>query len=201
LYEEIAMRKKILITLGVLLGIVVVLAGVVAMQPNTFRVVRSATMAAPPDKVFAQVNDFHNWEAWSPWAEKDRDAKSTYGGPTMGEGATFAWDGNDEVGAGKMTILESKPNELIKIKLEFSRPMQDASTTEFTFTPVAGGTEVKWDMYGDHTFMSKAFCMFMNMDKMVGGDFEKGLANIKKIAEAERNPPAENADATASAEG
>jgi uncharacterized protein YndB with AHSA1/START domain len=195
------MRKVILIGLAVLVGIVVVVAGVVAMQPNTFRITRSATMSAPPEKVFAQINDFHNWEAWSPWAKLDPAAKNTFGGPSQGEDATFAWDGNDEVGAGQMTILESKPNELIKIKLEFSRPMQDASTTEFTFTPAGEGTEVKWDMYGDHTFMSKAFCMLMNMDKMVGGQFEEGLANIKKVVETEPAQPAADSDTTAKAEG
>ena len=194
------MRKKILIALGVLVGIVAVFAGVVAMRPNSYRVARTATMAAPPEKVFGQVNDFRKWEVWSPWVKLDPAAKNTVGELSMGEGATFAWDGNDDVGAGKMTILESKPNELIKIKLDFTRPMEDTSTTQFTFKPAGEGTEVQWEMYGEQNFVGKAICMFMNMDKMVGGQFEEGLSNIKKIVEAEPAQPAEDADAAVKAE-
>jgi uncharacterized protein YndB with AHSA1/START domain len=178
------MRKKILIVLGALLGVVVIFGVVVAMQPNEFKVERTATMNAPAEVVFAQINDFHNWEAWSPWSKLDPNAKNTFEGAPQGEGAAFAWDGNDEIGAGKMTILESKPNELIRMKLEFTRPMQDESMTDFTFQENDGKTTVNWQMYGDHTFMSKAMCMFMDMDKMVGTSFDEGLASIKKIVES-----------------
>src|SRR5205085_3578132 len=161
-----SLGRKLFIAVGVLLAIVAIFSLVVALQPAEFRVVRSATMSAPPSAVFAQINDFHNWEAWSPWAKLDPTAKNSFEGPESGEGAKFSWDGNDEVGAGQMTIVESRPSELIKMKLDFSRPMQDTSTTEFTFAPEGDQTKVTWNMYGQKDFMSKAVCMFMNMDKM-----------------------------------
>jgi uncharacterized protein YndB with AHSA1/START domain len=183
--------KKIL--LGVVAAVAVLVMGivvVVAMRPNDFRVSRSATMAAPPERVFAQVNDFHKWDAWSPWAKLDPNAKNSFAGPDAGEGAMFSWAGNDEVGEGKMTITESKPPELIRLKLEFIKPMEDTSDTEFTFKPDGDRTTVTWTMSGTYeTFMQKAICMCMNMDKMVGGQFEKGLASMKAIVESP--PPAE----------
>jgi hypothetical protein len=135
--------------------------------------------------VFEHVNDFHKWRAWSPWEERDPDMERTYDGPAAGEGAKYAWAGNGDVGEGKMTITESRPGELIRIKLEFLKPMSATNTTEFTFKAEGDGTVVTWDMTGRNNFMAKAFCLFMNMDKMVGGDFEKGLANLKSIAEKE----------------
>ncbi len=172
--------KRIFIALVVIVG---ALAGIVALQPDEFRIVRSATIAAPADKVFAQIDDYHNWEAWSPWTKLDPAAKNTFEGPAAGKGAMFSWDGNADVGAGRMTTLESRPHELVKINLEFTRPMQDTSITEFTFKPDGGKTVVTWSMSGRHTFLSKGFCLFMNMDKIVGGQFEEGLANIRKIVE------------------
>lgn len=178
------MLKKILIGVPVVLLLVVaVFASVVAMQPNQFKVTRSTTMAAPREKVFEQVNDFHKWDAWSPWIELDPDAKITFDGPSSGKGAKFSWDGNDNMGAGSMTILESRPPEVINMELAFTRPMQDAALVEFTCQPAADGTVVTWTMSGEQNFMEKAVCMFMNMDKMVGGSFEEGLASIKQIAE------------------
>src|SRR3954469_2961632 len=123
------MFKKILLALVV---IVAVFAGVVAMQPSDYRVVPSATMAAPPADVFAQVNDFHNWEAWSPWAKLDPASKVTFEGPAAGTGAVFKWSGNSEVGEGIMTVRESRPTELVRINLEFIRPFASTCTTEFT---------------------------------------------------------------------
>lgn len=205
------MVKKILIGVPVaLLLVVAVFASVVAMQPNEFKITRSATMSAPPEKVFEQVNDFHHWNGWSPWLELDPEAKNTFDGPTEGKGAKFVWNGNDKVGEGHMTILESRPNELVSIDLVFVRPMEDQALTEFTFQPADGQTHVTWTMSGKHNFMSKAMCMLMNMDKMVGGDFEKGLAKMKKVVETEsaeepirdsENTEAESkeAEATASA--
>jgi uncharacterized protein YndB with AHSA1/START domain len=179
---------KMLLAILVILG---GLAGVVALQPEDFRVVRSATIAAPPEKAFAQVNDFHHWEAWSPWAKLDPDANNTFEGPEAGNGAIFKWSGNDKVGEGQMTLLESRPNELIRIKLGFVRPFEDTSDVEFTFAPKADQTLVTWTMSGKHTsFLSKAICLVMNMDKMVGSDFEKGLASMKQVVESERSPPA-----------
>lgn len=180
------MRKKILIALIVVVAILALFAGIVAMQPADFRIVRSATISAPPSEVFPKVNDFHQWEAWSPWAKLDPEAKNTFEGPAAGTGSIFKWSGNDKVGEGMMTVLESRPDELIKIKLEFIRPFPDTSITEFTFKPEGNQTMVTWSMAGTKNFMSKAVCMFMNMDKMVGGDFEKGLANMKTVVEGKK---------------
>lgn len=177
-------RKKIVS--GVLIGVVAAVAVflvVVALQPDEFRVVRSATMAVPADVAFAQVNDFHKWEAWSPWAKLDPAAKNSFDGPPAGTGAGFAWSGNRDVGEGRMTINESRPNELVRIKLDFVKPMEGTCTTEFAFKPDGQGTNVTWSMFGRHSFVEKAMCLFMNMDKMIGGDFERGLAQMKTVAE------------------
>jgi uncharacterized protein YndB with AHSA1/START domain len=184
--EKVPMRKKLLIALIILVAIVAILAGVVAMQPAEYRVERSVTIAAPPADVFAQVNDFHNWEAWSPWAKLDPAMKQTYEGAPAGTGAVSKWSGNSEVGEGTMTLTESRPNELIKIKLEFVRPFEDTSDAEFTFKPDGNQTVVTWTMSGRKNFISKAVCLFMDMDKMLGGEFEKGLANMKSVAENKR---------------
>ena len=175
------MAKKILIGVGAVLAIFLV---VVAMQPSTFRIERSATMAAPAADVFAQVNDFHKWEAWSPWAKLDPAAKNTFDGPASGVGAGFAWEGNDQVGVGRMTITESKPAERIAIKLEFLKPFASIAATEYTFKGDGKQTTMTWAMTGEKNFVSKMMCLFMNMDKMVGGQFETGLASIKGIVEA-----------------
>ena len=178
------MLETILIVLIALAAIVVVIVVVVAMQPAEFRIVRTATMSAPPPAVFAQVNDFHKWLAWSPWEKLDPALKRTYEGAPAGTGAIYSWVGNKKVGEGRMTLTESRPSDLIRIKLEFIRPFKATNTTEFTFKPQDGQTLVTWTMTGRNNFMSKAFCLFMNMDKMVGGDFEKGLANMKSVVEA-----------------
>lgn len=174
------MLKKILIAIA---AIVVVFVIVVAIQPSEFRITRKATISAPAPAVFAQVNDFHNWEAWSPWAKLDPAAKTTFEGPSAGTGAIFRWAGNKEVGEGSMTITESRPPDLIRIKLEFLKPFAAINTTEFTFTPEGDQTAVTWSMAGKNNFIAKAVCLFMNMDKMVGGQFEKGLVNMKSVVE------------------
>lgn len=176
-------RKKILIAFIVLVAIIGVLAVVVAMQPSEFRITRSAAIAAPPAAVFAQINDFHNWDAWSPWAKLDPAAKNSFEGPAAGKGAIFKWVGNSEVGEGSMTITESQPNDLIRIKLDFIKPFEDTSTAEFTFMPEGKQTVVTWTMFGQHNFLSKAICLVMNMDKMVGGKFDEGLASLKAAVE------------------
>lgn len=175
------MLKKILIAL---VAIVVVFVVVVALQPSEFRVARTATISAPAPAVFAQVNDFHKWEAWSPWAKRDPAAQTTFEGPSAGTGAIFKWVGNEEVGEGSMTIAESRPSDLIRIKLEFLKPFASTSTAEFTFKPEGNQTAVMWSMAGKNNFIAKAVCLFMNMDKTVGGDFEQGLAQIKSVVEA-----------------
>jgi Polyketide cyclase / dehydrase and lipid transport len=175
------MLMKIVIGVVVVIG---VFAVIVAMRPSDFRVERSAVVAAPAPVVFAQVNDLHNWDAWSPFAKLDPAAKQTFEGPRAGTGAALAWAGNKQAGEGRMTITESRPYELIRFRLDFVKPFAVTNTAEFTFTPRGDQTAVTWSMSGRQNFMAKAFCMFMSMDKMVGGEFEKGLAQMKSVAES-----------------
>ena len=175
------MLIKILIALAV---IVVVLVSIVALQPSDFRVARSATISAPPPAVFAQVNDFHKWEAWNPWGKIDPAMKQTYEGAPAGVGAIYTWVGNKNVGEGRMTLTESRPSDLIRIKLEFFKPFAGTNIAEFTFKPEGNQTAVTWSMAGKNNFMAKAIHLFMNMDKMIGGQFETGLAQMKSIVEA-----------------
>ena len=180
-----SMLIKILIGVAAALVLVVgVLAALVAMQPAEFRIERSATIAAPAPAVFAQVNDFHNWEAWSPWAKLDPAARNSFEGAPAGKGAAFSWTGNSKVGEGRMTITESRPGELVRIKLEFLKPFEATNTAEFTFKPEGERTAVTWSMYGHNNFIGRAVCLFVNMDKALGGEFEKGLASMKSVAEA-----------------
>ena len=172
------MLIKILVVLAVIIvGFVVI----VAMRPSEFRITRSALIGAPPDMVFPQVNDLHNWEAWSPWAKLDPAAKSTYQGPAAGVGAVFGWSGNNNIGEGRMTIIASEPHELVRFKLEFVRPFKGTNIAEFTFQPQAGQTRVTWTMSGRYSFIPKAMGLFMNCDKMVGGQFEKGLEQLNGV--------------------
>jgi hypothetical protein len=180
------MRKKLLIAAAAIVAVLAVFAAVVAMQPAEFRVARSAIIFAPTPDVFAQVNDFHNWEAWSPWAKLDPAAKVSFAGSPAGEGAVFNWSGNRKVGEGRMTLIESKPSERIRIRLEFVKPMQGTSIAEFTFIAQGERTAVTWSMTGRNGFIAKAVCLVMNMDKMIGGDFEQGLVNLRAVAEAAR---------------
>ena len=176
------MLKKILLAVAVIILLFVI---VVAMQPADFRITRSTTIAAPAETVFAHVNDFHKWDAWSPWAKLDPAMKQSYEGSAAGTGAIYTWDGNKDVGTGRMTLTESRSNELVRIKLEFLKPFAAVNDTEFTFKPEGNQTAVTWSMTGKNNFIAKAFSLIMNMDKMVGGDFEKGLAQMKTLAEAE----------------
>ncbi len=178
------MKKILLGALIVIVLIIAIFCVIVALQPSHYHIERSATVNAPALVVFNQVNDFHKWDAWSPWAKLDPSMKQSYEGAPAGTGAIYSWVGDDKVGQGRMTITDSKPSELVKIKLEFIKPWSATNATDFTFTPQANQTSVKWTMDGDNTFMGKAFGLFMNMDKMVGGDFEKGLAQMKTVAEA-----------------
>lgn len=175
------MFKKIFIALIV---IVAVFAAIAAMQPSELRVTRTATISAPPATVFAQVNELRNWEAWSPWAKLDPAMKKSYEGAPAGTGAVHAWAGNYEVGEGRMTITESRPNELIKFKLEFLKPFASTSTAEFNFKPEGSQTVVTWSMTGEKNFIAKAIGLFIDCEKMAGGQFEQGLAQMKSVAEA-----------------
>ena len=166
------MAKKILIGLVVIIGILV---AVIATRPSSFHIERAADMNAPPAVVFAQVNDFHRWEAWSPWAKLDPSMKAEFSDAAAGEGAIYSWSGNDQVGEGKMTIVESKPPERVRLKLEFLKPYAAQNITAFDFKGDNGKSKVTWAMEGNNNFMMKAFSMFMNMDVMIGKDFEKGF--------------------------
>jgi hypothetical protein len=176
------MWVKILVVVAV---VIVLLVLVVATRPSMFRVERSIVINALPEAVFGQVNDFHNWPAWSPWEKKDPDMKRTHG-PASGVGATYAWDGDRNVGSGRMTIERSERPSVIGIKLEFFKPFRGTNTATFSFSETAGGTRVNWVMDGRYNFITKGFSMVMDMDKMIGNDFEAGLAALKANAEAAR---------------
>ena len=176
------MLLKILIVLAV---IVVVFVVIVATRPGEFRVTRSAAINASPDTVFNQVNDLHKWEAWSPWAKMDPAAKTSYEGPPTGVGSSFAWAGNSRIGEGRMTITDSRPAELVRFRLDFLKPFKGTNVAEFGFKAKDGQTEVTWTMSGANNFLTKAFQMFVDCEKMVGGQFEQGLADMKTIAERE----------------
>lgn len=164
------------------LAVIVLVAYLVLRQPDTFKVQRSAVIAAPPATVFALVNDLRLWNDWSPWAKLDPNAKNTFQGPTSGPGAGFAWSGNNKVGEGRMTIVESRPGEHVRIKLEFMRPMKATNDTLFTFTPDGAGTRVTWTMSGHNALTGKAINLVMDCDRMVGQQFEQGLANLAERA-------------------
>jgi hypothetical protein len=166
-----------------LVAIVVLLLAIVALQPSEFSVTRSATISARASAVFPQVNDFHNWDAWSPWAKIDPTMKQTYEGAPAGKGAIYSWIGNGQVGEGTMILQESRPNDLVRIDLEFRKPFKGNNVAEFTFKPDGNQTLVTWTMTGRKHFIIKAFSLFMSMDKMLGGQFEKGLASMKSIVE------------------
>ena len=171
-------------TIGIV--VVVLIAGVLilaATKPDTFRIERKATIKAPPEKVFGFLSDFKQWGAWSPWDKKDPAMKRNFGATTSGKGATYAWEGNKDVGIGTMEIAESAPPSKLAIKLNFVKPFEANNLVNFTLTPATGGTEVAWSMEGKNNFISKVMQVFMSMDKMVGPDFEAGLANLKAAAE------------------
>jgi hypothetical protein len=177
------MLKKFLIAL---VGVVATFIIVVAMQPSEFRVERSTTIAAPAETVFAQVNDLHKWDAWSPWAKIDPEAKISFEGPESGTGSMLHWSGNSQVGEGTMTLTESRPNEFVKINTAIVKPMEVSNTTEFSFKPEGDQTHVTWTLYGHQNFVGKAFCLMMNGKKMMGELLEKGLAQLKTVAEASK---------------
>jgi uncharacterized protein YndB with AHSA1/START domain len=171
-------------TFLVLLVLVLLLAALIEAQPADFRISRSATIDAPPAKVFEQVNDFRKWEAWSPWLKADPTAKVTLEGPPTGKDAVYKWAGNDQVGQGMMTLTESRPNELVKIKLQFIKPFENIVDTAFTFKEKDNKTVITWTMSGQRDFQGKAMGLFM--DPYIGGKFDEGLAKMKSIAESKK---------------
>ena len=175
------MLIKALIALA---AVVIVFVAIVAMQPSDFRVTRTAVIAAPAPAVFAQVNDYRHWKAWSPYEKLDPAMKETYEGAAAGTGAIYTWAGNSQAGEGRATITASRPGELIRIKLEFLKPFAATNTAQFTLKPEGDRTAVTWSLTGTRNFVFKAVGLFMNMDKMVGDQFEEGLAQLKSVAEA-----------------
>jgi hypothetical protein len=179
-------RKNMRFLKRLAIGSVLLIAAflvVVWFQPDDYRLTRQTVIAAPAAAVFAQVNDLKKWDDWSPWAKLDPNAKVTFSGPQSGPGATFQWDGNDKVGAGTMTITESKPNARIATRTDFTRPFAGTGNSDFVFSEAGGQTNVIWSMSGRHDFISKAMCLVMSMEQMLGPDVEKGLAQLKQAVE------------------
>jgi len=185
------MVSKILVGVA---AVVAVVALLVVTRPSTFHIERSTEIAAPAESAFAQVNDFHAWQAWSPWEKVDPQMKRTFEGAPAGVGAAYAWAGNGKVGEGRMTIERSEMPSLVSIKLEFFAPFAATNRATFTFAPTPQGTKVTWAMDGRNNFVAKAASLFMDMDKVLGGEFEKGLSGLKTVSEG---VPAPSADAAA----
>jgi uncharacterized protein YndB with AHSA1/START domain len=177
MFEIIAI---IAVVLAIVIAVVLILA---AAKPNTFSVQRGATMKAPPEKIFSLINDFHQWGNWSPWENRDPAMTRSFSGAQSGRGAVYAWEGNKNVGSGRMEILDASASSKIIIKLDFLKPFEAHNTAEFTMLPQGDATNVTWVMHGPAPFMSKMMQVFMNMDKMIGKDFETGLANLKGLTE------------------
>ena len=174
------------ITIIVVAILAIAIIGVLAMaatKPDTFRVTRATTIKAPPDKIYPWIADFHRWTAWSPYENKDPAMKRTYGGTPGAIGQTYAWAGDKNVGQGTMTITEAATPSKVAIKLDFVSPFEAHNTVVFSLTPQADGTVVTWDMQGPTPFFGKIMHVFINMDKMVGSDFEVGLTNLKSVVE------------------
>jgi uncharacterized protein YndB with AHSA1/START domain len=180
---EIAMSEVIIviaILLVLAIGVILILA---ATKPSSFSVRRTAAVNAPAERIFAVISDFREWRGWSPWENRDPGMKRTYDGSERGKGAVYAWDGNKNVGAGRMEILEATTPSKILIKLDFIKPFEGHNTAEFTMSPQGNATNVNWVMQGPASFMSKVMQVFVSFDKMIGKDFEAGLANLKKLVE------------------
>ena len=178
------MLKTIAIVVGVVLvaGVAVVLV-LAATKPDAFNVQRATNIKAPPEKIFALINDLHGWGAWSPWEKKDPAMKRTFSGASSGKGAVYEWDGDKNVGKGRMEITDTSPPSKIVIKLDFISPFEGHNVAEFAMDPKGDATNVSWAMHGPAPFMSKVMQVFLNLDRMIGKDFEEGLGNLKALAE------------------
>ena len=177
MFEIIAI---IAVVLAIAVAILLILA---ATKPDTFTVQRATTVKAPPERIFPLINDFHQWGTWSPYETKDPAMKRTFSGAANGNGAVYAWQGNKNVGSGRMEILDSSVPSKIVIKLDFLAPFEGHNTAEFTMLPQGDVTNVTWLMHGPVPFMAKIMHVLMNIDRMVGKDFEIGLANLKRLTE------------------
>ena len=166
-----------------LVAVIALLLVVVALQPGELRVERRTTIDAPRQVVFPMVRDLHVFDAWSPFGKLDPNIQKTFSGAAQGKGAVYAWAGDRTVGSGRMEITDERPNERVTMRLDFITPFKATNTADFTLTPAGNGTTVTWLMTGEKNFVSKAVGLFMNMDTMIGGEFEKGLAELKRLAE------------------
>lgn len=167
----------------VILLAILALLGVAATRPGQFRIERSATIQASPERIFPLINDFHRWQAWSPYERKAPAMERSYEGPKVGEGAIYGWNGNKDIGSGRMQITESIPSSRIEIRLEFFAPFKATNTAEFVLEPHGEGTRVTWAMHGRSSFMHKLMGLVFNMDKLVGKDFEEGLGHLRGLSE------------------
>jgi hypothetical protein len=174
------MLKKIAIGALAIVAIILVMT---TMQPDSFAVTRSVTISAAPEKIVPLVADFHNWSRWSPWEKLDPDMQRTFGGAQSGKGAVYNWQGNSDVGSGRMEITDLAALNKVVIKLDFMQPFESHNVTEFTLRPQGPATTVAWNMRGPMPFVSKLMSVFMSMDKIIGKDFEKGLSQLKAEAE------------------
>jgi polyketide cyclase/dehydrase/lipid transport protein len=177
MFEIIAV---IAVILALAIGVVLILA---MRKPDSFSVQRAASIKAPPEKIFPLINDFHKWASWSPYEVKDPAMQRTFSGANSGKGAVYAWNGNKNVGSGRMEILDAPAPNKVVIKLDFFTPFEGHNTAEFTMLPQCDATNVTWLMHGPASFMVKVMHVFINMDNMVGKDFAVGLANLKRITE------------------
>ena len=168
----------------IVVGLIVAVLGFAATRPNALRVQRTASIKAPPEKIFPLINDLHRWTAWSPYEKKDPALKRIHGGAADGKGAVYEWEGNKEVGKGRMEITETSPPSRVMINLDFVRPFEAHNVVEFTLEPRGDATDVTWTMHGPMPFVSKLMSVFINLDRMIGADFEAGLANLKAATEA-----------------
>lgn len=185
------MRKALLAILAILVIGVAGILGYAATQPDTFRIERAAEIQAPPEKIYAILSDFRRSPEWSPFEKTDPDMKRTFSGAERGKGAIYEWDGNSEAGAGRIEIVEAAEPSKLVLSLDFVRPMEGHNTVEYTLAPEGNTTSVTWAMHGPLPFVSKVMCVFFDMDEMVGGMFEQGLANLKKLAETENTATAQ----------
>ena len=174
------MLKKIVIVVAVL---ILAVLGLAMTKPDSFNVQRTTSIKAAPNEIFPLINDFHSWNSWSPWEKIDPNMKRTYSGSPSGPGAVYEWDGTSKVGTGRMEITDASPSSKVTIKLDYLKPIEGHNIAEFTLEPQAGSTNVTWAMHGPAPFMSKVMQVFISMDRLIGKDFETGLANIKRIAE------------------
>ena len=174
-----------MITIIALVVVVLIVAVLVyaATKPDTFRVRRATNIKAPPEKIFALINDYHHWVSWSPYEKLDPAMRRTYSGAASGTGAVYEWEGNSKAGKGRMEITDTAPPSKVVIKLDFVKPFEAHNIVEFTMEPTGASTNVTWDMHGPSPYLAKVMHVFFNMDRMIGKDFETGLANLKAVAE------------------